>query len=87
MSDLGNNFPIGVFFYSIQGTLGNWYAVWRMERIQDDNHSDFIEMCANATKSAPDYLSHCQTNDDLGTISRALVSSKRLSKSIISAVM
>ena len=36
VSNIGANFTIGVFIYSRQGTLGNWYAVWKMEHIQDD---------------------------------------------------
>ena len=50
VSDLGANFPIGVFFNSRQGILGNWCDVWRMEHIQDDKHSYFIAMCVNAMK-------------------------------------
>ena len=30
VSDIGAYFLIGVFVYSSQGTLGNWYAVRRM---------------------------------------------------------
>ena len=39
----------------------------RMERSQDDKHSYSITMCINATKSAPEYLSHRETNDDIDT--------------------
>ena len=56
--DVIDNFPMGVFVYSRQGTLGNWYAMWSMKRSQDDNISDFISMCVNTMKAAPDYLSH-----------------------------
>ena len=87
VSDLGDNFTIGVLIYSRKSTLWNWYAVWRMERIQDDKHTDFISMCVNATKSAPEYLLQRQSNDDIDTIARALGRSKRLCKEIISDMM
>ena len=81
VSDLGDNFPIGVCVYLRQGTLGNWYDVWSMDRIQDDNHSDFISMFVNAKKAAPEYLSHCQNNYAIDS------RSQRLRKAIISTVM
>ena len=58
-----------------------------MERSQYDKHSGFIAMFVNATKSAPDYLSHRQTNDDIDTNVHVLGMSERLCKSIISAVI
>ena len=82
VSDLGANFPIGVFINSSQVTLGNRYDVWRMERSQDDKHSDFIAMCVTATKSAPDYLSYRQNNDTIDTIASVLGRSKRLRKKL-----
>ena len=87
MSDLGSKIPIAVFFYSRQCTLGNWYAMWRMERSQYYKHSCFIAICINATKSDLDYLSHSQTNDAIDTIECAAGRSKSLCKAIISAVM
>ena len=50
VSGLGDNFTIGVFMYSSQSTLVSWYAVLRLERIQFDRNSDFIEICINVTK-------------------------------------
>ena len=38
-------------------------------------------------KAAPEYLSHCQTNDPVDTIECALVRSKMLCKAIISALI
>ena len=87
VSDIEDKFSIGVWIYSRKGTLVNWYAVWRIEHSQYHKHSYFIAMCDNAMKSAPEYLLHCQTNDDIYTISRALGRSKRLCKAIIGAVM
>ena len=87
VSDIGDNFPIGVFVYSKQGTIVNWCSVWRMERSQDDKNFGFIAMCVNANKAATEYLSHRKTNDSIDTIVSASGSIKRLFKSIISAVV
>ena len=87
VSDIGANFPIGALFYSRKGPLGNWYDVWIMERIQNDNNSDFISMCVNETKSVPEYLSHRQSNYDIDIIDCESDISKRLCKAIIRTVI
>ena len=61
--------------------------MWRFELSQDDKHSGFISMCVNATKEAPEYLSHRHTNDAIDTIARASGSSKRIFKTIIITVI
>ena len=87
ISDLSFNFPVGVFIYLRQGTLGNWTSVFRMEVGQDESHPEFLGAIVNATKDAPIYLSRRQTDDAVDTIMRATGRNKRLCKSLLTAVL
>ena len=87
VSDLGANFPIGVFVYERHGTLGNWTVVFRMEAGQDEKHYEFIGAVVDATRDAPRYLSRCQTGDAIDTVARATERNKMLCKAMLNAVL
>ena len=74
------NFPVGLFTYNRTGTHGQWHVLFRMVMGHDATCTEFIGMCINATKDAPEYLSRRQTKDTIDTVSCASGKNERISK-------
>ena len=64
-------FPVRIFTYQCQGSVGDWTVVVCMVMGDNKAHHNFVAAIVDATKDAPRQLSHRQTEDSIATISRA----------------
>ena len=86
-SDLGFNFPIGMFRYRRGGSKADWVVIFRVPRETSTSNSDFFQTIATTSREAPENLSRRQTSDAIASIQSTVGANSRLASALLAAIL
>ena len=87
LSNLGFNFPVGMFRYIRGGSKADWVDIFQITHGASTSSTNFIKTIAKASREAPSHLLRRHTSDDIASICSRVGSNSRLATTLFSTLL